>query len=367
GSTTSLEAYLWYDEIVDVDRAPYANAPDYFNALLVRTPDATGQRRDRFSAALPAAVATDLLEPVHAAPATPVPGNLLTAPSDSVPAATVATSPQGRRTGYIRFNDFSAGTQDDMIAAFRALRGEGVRDLVLDLRANSGGFLYVALAVASMVAGPAAEDKVFERLRYNDKRDDLTAASTLRYASRLQFEEDANPKGTRLPQLDLPRLYVLSSNLTCSASESVINGLRGIDIDVIIVGDTTCGKPYGFTRRDNCGYAYFPIEFQGANAKGFGGYVSGFQPTCRVADDGDAVPGSATDPLLKAALHHADTGSCPADSASARRSSVPAATPSVPVRPVCRAAAGVRVVQRGLQQRVGGAARDRVAVIGHAA
>ena len=45
--------------------------------------------------------------------------------------------------------------------AFRQLKNENVQDLVLDLRFNSGGFLYIALGAASMVAGPSAENRTF--------------------------------------------------------------------------------------------------------------------------------------------------------------------------------------------------------------
>ena len=120
-----------------------------------------------------------------------------------------------------------------------------------------------------------------------------------------------------MPQLKLPRLYVLSSGLTCSASESIVNSLRGIDVQVILVGETTCGKPYGFRRKDNCGLAFFPIEFQGYNAKDFGDYQNGFAPTCAVADDFNSVLGAPNEPLLATALKHADTGSCPAGTAAA--------------------------------------------------
>ena len=64
---------------------------------------------------------------------------------------------------------------------------------------------------------------------------------------------------TPLPNLGLNRVYVLASAGTCSASESVINGLRGIDVEVIVLGSSTCGKPYGFTAKDNCGLSYFPV------------------------------------------------------------------------------------------------------------
>jgi len=32
-------------------------------------------------------------------------------------------------------------------------------------------------------------------------------------------------------------------------------------VEVVQIGNTTCGKPYGFTAHDNCGMSYFPIEF----------------------------------------------------------------------------------------------------------
>jgi hypothetical protein len=317
------EVYLWYDEIPEVDSAQYGNVPDYFNALRVRTPDANGLPKDRFSAVLPTTFASAQLQQSF----------VRSDHSGTVPLTRVVTSPGGRRVGYIQFNDHEVGAQDDLIAAFRQVRDGGAQDLALDLRFNSGGFLYIALAAASMVVGPAAEGRVFEHLRYNDKREGLSQASVFTFSSQVQFAESQNPKGSALPQLDLPRLYVLTSNLTCSASESIINSLRGIDVQVILVGDTTCGKPYGFTRRDNCGFAYFPIEFNGVNAKGFGGYTAGFQPTCRVADNNTASGGPG-DPLLAAALVHADTGACPAGTATGVQSALqPSVRPAAPARP----------------------------------
>src|SRR5690606_21677024 len=53
------EVYLWYDEIVNVNPADYRTVTAYFNALRVRTPDATGQPKDRFSAAIPTSQAAD--------------------------------------------------------------------------------------------------------------------------------------------------------------------------------------------------------------------------------------------------------------------------------------------------------------------
>lgn len=329
------EVYLWYDEIPNIDARQYASMSDYFYALLVTTPDANGLPKDRFSAVLPTSIVQDLRQRSFAPPL-PLAGtaeSLLKNHTDAVPIAKVVTSPGGRRSGYIQFNDHEEGSQDDLITAFRQIRDAGVQDLVLDLRYNSGGFLYVALTAASMVVGPAAEGRVFEQLRYSDKRSAESAASTLLFSSRLQFAESQYPRGTVLPQLGLQRLYVLTSSQTCSASESIINDLRGIDVEVVQIGGTTCGKPYGFSRKDNCGLAYFPVEFQGQNAKGFGDYTAGLRATCNVADNPATVAGSAADPLLTAALSHMDSGTCPPGTQSAQRSGTPSATSKAPARP----------------------------------
>jgi hypothetical protein len=307
------ETYLWYDQIPAVNAADYSTVPAYFNALLVKTPDASGQPRDRFSAVLTSAGANALLsgvaDPVLGAG---VPTGLLAATGNSVPVSKVVSSPNGRKVGYILFNDHDVGAQDELIAAFDSLRSGGIADLVLDMRYNTGGFLYVAQTAASMVTGPQNDGRIFEQLRYSNKRQAETAASAYVFSSRVQTPESAYPAGYQLPQLNLPRLYVLTSGQTCSASESIINSLRGIDVDVILVGSTTCGKPYGFHRQDNCGLAFFAIEFQGYNARNFGDYTTGFKATCPVADNFTSVLGSTTEPLLAGALHHIDTGSCPA-------------------------------------------------------
>jgi hypothetical protein len=304
------ETYLWYDEIPAVDPAAYATVPAYFNALLVKP-------KDRFSAVLSSSAADALQwSPAPAPSMDGVASNLLAADTKSVPLTSVVTSTNGRRVGYILFNDHNEGAQDELITAFDTLRKAGVNDLVLDMRYNSGGFVYVAQTAASMVTGPQNEGRIFEQLRYSAKRQAQTGASTFLFSSRVQTAETVYARGTELPQLSLPRVYILSSGQTCSASESIINSLRGIDVEVVLVGGTTCGKPYGFHRQDNCGLAFFAIEFQGFNAKNFGDYASGIPATCPVADNFTSVLGSPTESLLAAALFHIDNGTCPAASAT---------------------------------------------------
>jgi carboxyl-terminal processing protease len=224
-------------------------------------------------------------------------------------------TPSGR-VGYMTFNDHIDPAEGQLAAAFTQLESQGISDLVLDLRYNGGGYLYIASQIGYMVAGSdRTANKTFERLRFSDKR----AAETNDPDSNTPFynvgsgrPNTGTTENAPLPTLNLSRVYVLASPGTCSASEAIVNGLRGIDVEVVLVGGTTCGKPYGFTAKDNCGISYFPIEFQGVNNKGFGDYADGFVPTnsCIVADDFSKPLGDSTEGMLAAALRHRATGSC---------------------------------------------------------
>ena len=231
-------------------------------------------------------------------------------------------TPSGR-VGYLTFNDHLTPAEGQLVDAFTELQSQGVDDLVLDLRYNGGGFLYIASQLGYMIAGSTrTAGKTFERLSFNDKRSAETNDpdnDTPFFNVASGFDNSGTTENAPLPTLNLGRVYVLASPGTCSASEAVVNGLRGVGVEVVLVGGTTCGKPYGFTAKDNCGISYFPIEFKGVNEVGFGDYADGFTPTttCTVADDFTRALGDSTERMLAAALAHRATGSC-ASTAAAR-------------------------------------------------
>lgn len=219
------------------------------------------------------------------------------------------------KVGYLTFNDHIIPAEGQLVSAFATFGQQGINDLVLDLRYNGGGFIYIASQVGYMIAGATrANGKTFEKLRYNDKRvaDNNNPDNTIPfYSSASGFAGSGTSASAALPQLNLNRVFILATAGSCSASESIINGLRGIDIEVILIGRTTCGKPFGFTAKDNCGISYFPIEFQGTNHKGFGDFADGFTATCAVADDLNKQLGDPTEGMLAAALTYRTTGACP--------------------------------------------------------
>lgn len=240
----------------------------------------------------------------------------------SVKNTQVFDTPTGK-VGYLTFDSHNAVAEQQLIDAFNQFKSAGVTDLVLDMRYNGGGLLYVASELAYMIAGPAGNGKVFERPAYNDKVGDQGAINFLSTAYGFPAPHPATA-GAALPYLGLKRVTVITTPGTCSASEAVINGLRGIDVEVNLIGGQTCGKPYGFTPLPNCGTTYFSIEFQGVNAKGFGDYADGMAPTCNVADDLSHAVGDPAEGLLAAALKYQATNACPAGTTTfARARSVP--------------------------------------------
>ena len=252
---------------------------------------------------------------------------VLTASSvTSVPVQNVRTLPAPNNgVGYLQFNDHIATAEGQLVNAIQQLKaannGAGISDLVLDMRYNGGGLLDIASELAYMVAGSASTTgKVFEKLSFNKKNPfGLTDAETATpFYTRTQGLSGA--AGQVLPQLGLARVFVLTGAGTCSASESVMNGLAGAGVQVIQIGATTCGKPYGFFPQDNCGVTYFSVQFKGVNQLGYGDYVGGFVPGtgptgnqfagCVVADDFTKTLGDPAEARLASALQFRDTGRC---------------------------------------------------------
>jgi len=247
--------------------------------------------------------------------------NVTAAPVQNV--RTVA-SPMGL-VGYLLFNDHIATAEEGLMDAVEQLAAAGIDELVLDIRYNGGGFLAIASELAYMIAGSApTAGRTFEEIEFNEKHPVTDPVTGQPLTPMPFFSTTRNfsvPAGQPLPALNLSRVVVLTGPNTCSASEAIMNSLDGVDIEVIQIGGTTCGKPYGFYPTDNCGTTYFTIQFRGINEKGFGDYTDGFSPGigptaavlpgCAVLDDFEHALGDPLEQRFQAALLYLENQSCP--------------------------------------------------------
>ncbi len=319
----SNRTYLWYDEIVDRDPGLYNDPLEYFGLLKTTAPSPTGAPKDKFhftqdsqahcqlaqggvSAGYGATWSIIAASPprqiiiAYTEPNTPATANGLLRgaeilevdgvavvdgdagalnaglfpsglgeshtftvldPESAVPRSVtmisqaitlamvqntqVIITPTGD-VGYMTFNLHRAPAEQELIDAINTL--QGVDDLVLDIRYNRGGFLVIASQMAYMIAGPAqTAGRVFETTQFNDKHpatDPITGQPIEPY-----------------PFIDET-------------------------LEVIQIGQTTSGKPYGWYAQENCGTTYSTIQFRGVNEVNYGDYTDGFTPS--VVDDGEA-------------------------------------------------------------------------------
>ncbi len=210
------------------------------------------------------------------------------------------------------YNGFFPNYESQLNDAFATLKSEGITDLVLDLRYNSGGSIATAARLASMITGQFT-GQVFGKEQWNAKVE--------------AYYQDNNPgtlvnlftnqieSGAAINSLNLNRVFVLTTRATASASELVINGLEPY-IDVIQIGDRTIGKNVGsitlydspsFSKmgaNPNHRYAMQPLVLKIVNKAGFGDYTNGLQPDEALQESLDnlGVLGDPQEPLLDAAI-----------------------------------------------------------------
>jgi carboxyl-terminal processing protease len=173
-----------------------------------------------------------------------VSGNITETPVQNVQVIPTAA---GDAVGYILFNDHLATAESELVAAVTQLKSAGVHDLILDIRYNGGGYLDIASEVAYMIAGPTpTTGQTFELTQFNSKHptvNPVTQATIMPVGFHTTTQGFSGTAGQALPTLNLPRVFVITGAGTCSASESIINSLEGVNVQVIQIGSTTCGKP----------------------------------------------------------------------------------------------------------------------------
>ena len=215
------------------------------------------------------------------------------------------------KIGYLMYNGFYANYDTQLNNAFGALKSQGITDLVLDLRYNSGGSIQTATRLASMITGQFT-GQVFAKQQWNDKIESYFAANDPESLKNLFTDKMGT---TAINSVGMTKIYILTSTNTASASELVINGLKP-HIGVVLIGDVTKGKNVGSVtlydsptfgkekRNPNHRYAMQPIVLKIVNSAGFGDYQSGLDPnfTLKETVSNLDVLGSPTEPLLSLAI-----------------------------------------------------------------
>lgn len=125
-------------------------------------------------------------------------------------------------TGYIRLNKFAAETAKELREAIQRLKKEGMKQLILDLTDNGGGYLNAAIEILGELLEPGELAVYTEGL--NSPR----------------FNAYASPKG-RSPLFADGRIVVMANQYSASSSEITAGALQDHD-RALIVGRRSFGK-----------------------------------------------------------------------------------------------------------------------------
>lgn len=123
------------------------------------------------------------------------------------------------RIGYIRISRFAATTAKEFAEALVKLQRKGMKDLILDLQGNGGGYLNAAIDIANQFLG----------------KNELIVYTEGRRNPRTEFHAEGNGSFTN------GRVIVLVDEFSASASEIVAGALQDWD-RAVVVGRRSFGK-----------------------------------------------------------------------------------------------------------------------------
>ncbi|MFY0630954.1 MAG: peptidase S41 [Flavobacteriaceae bacterium] len=236
------------------------------------------------------------------------------------PVAIVKTITDGsNKIGYLFYNQFSSSFDGELNAAFAQLQSENITDLIIDLRYNGGGSVRTATYMGGMVTGQF-DGQLFSKQVWNTKVQANVNPSN--FENNFTNQLNNGVLNEMINNLNLTRVYFITTGSTASASELVMNSLDSY-IDVFSVGTTTIGKVHGsVTIYDSDNYlkngpnfnqnhfwAMQPLvlEIQNSDSRN---QPQGIPPSINLPEDYEnlGVLGERSDPLLDRTIVFIVTG-----------------------------------------------------------
>ena len=220
-----------------------------------------------------------------------------------------------KKIAYIFYNYFEDYFDDDLVSAFTQFKNNNVTELIIDLRYNPGGSLTAAAVLSALTAPNITEKSVFIKYSGNNKMGNQSASfeSLLSVPSSGKYISFSNLTAGRL---SLKRVFVITTSISASSSEVVINNLKPY-MQVVTIGERTYGKDKAaviikdMRTPQRIAWMLYPITYLLSNAAGQGNYPQGIAPDYPLNElnTQPLLPiGDSTDPLIARAIQLIDGG-----------------------------------------------------------
>lgn len=230
----------------------------------------------------------------------------------------------GQAAGYISIRSFPplSSIKTELDQAFTVFQQKGIKQLIVDLRYNSGGYVSTSRYLSNLIIPQKFNGAFMYKLLYNEtmqnKRqrflhqfqvyDIFGLPETKNDGSLLTFADydysiEANTYNFEKKNgiADLSSVYFIVSGKTASAAELLINNLSPY-MNVKLVGERTYGKPVGYFGIDLGDYTIYLSSFLALNSKEEGHYYNGIEVDRVAFDDPTIDFADMNDPAIEAIL-----------------------------------------------------------------
>lgn len=154
----------------------------------------------------------------------------------------------GKKVAYLAYSSFDLKSIEPLIEICKGFKAEGVKDLILDLRYNGGGYVITESVLASMFAPQdvVSAGKVLETEDYNKilteeyRKQGYTDFATY-FETEFNYPNVSLNVSTKDANIGLEHIYALIGPNSASASEALLGGLMPY-MPVTLIGEQSHGK-----------------------------------------------------------------------------------------------------------------------------
>jgi len=180
-----------------------------------------------------------------------------------------------RNVGYLAYSSFEEIENDNenqrnLDQVFDNFEKDNIKDLIVDLRYNGGGYVNAAVYFADKIINSSGKGKLMVKYELNE------------YLSRNKNSVGSSFKDvffTKNNALELETVCFVVSDNTASAAEMLINVLKPyMNVKIVAEGNSTYGKPVGFFEQKIMGeIGLWVTSFKLQNANSESDYWSGIE------------------------------------------------------------------------------------------
>lgn len=153
----------------------------------------------------------------------------------------------GKKVGYLAYSSFDLKSIPELINICKEFKNEGIKELILDLRYNGGGYVITENVLASMFAPQVnvTNKDIFEKEDYNEfftKYYEQEGISTItRFQTEYNYKDMDLNVSTKDANIGLEKIYGIITGNSASASEALLSGLMPY-MNIELIGEQSHGK-----------------------------------------------------------------------------------------------------------------------------